>query len=149
VEKAITLPRRLGGGLTGAVALTLVNEVGHRLVSESPRLDVLGMRAIVRALRAAGREPPEGAVVPVGALIGDLIANTLFYGIALGRWRKRALGRGLVAGLGAGVAATLVGPHLGMNARTGYHWGRRLAMILFYGAGGVAAAAAACVLAPR
>jgi ABC-type cobalamin transport system permease subunit len=143
------LQRSLGAGLAGTVALTLLNELGHRVVSESPRLDVLGMRALVRALRAAGREPPEGRVVPAGALLGDLLMNSLYYGLTIGRRPRRATARGLLAGLAAGVAASALAPSFGMNARTGYHWGRRLTMVAFYTAGGLATAAALHLLARR
>ncbi len=140
----ITLSRRLGAGLAGSVAVTLINELGHRGASESPRLDVLGMRAIVRGMRAVGHEPPEGRTVPAAALAGDIVLNTLYYALSAAR-----PARPLVAGLAAGVAAALVGPSLGMNDRTGYHWGRRLAMIAFYTLGGVATAAVARRLSRR
>jgi hypothetical protein len=135
----MSLARTLGAGLGGAVVLTLVNEIGHRVASESPRLDVLGMRAVVRGLRTAGREPPQGRVVPLLALAGDLAGNALVYGAAVRAKPERGPGRGLLAGLVAGTIATLVGPRLGMNNRTGYHWGRRLAMVAFYALGGLAA----------
>jgi hypothetical protein len=140
--KKITLGRRLLAGFAGASVLTLINEIGHRVASESPRLDVLGMRAIVHGVRATGHEPPSGRVVPLAALAGDLLLNTLYYGLALGRTRRGARTRALLAGVAAGTAAAvLVGPRLGMNDRTGYHAGRRLAMAAFYTAAGAATGA--------
>jgi hypothetical protein len=144
-RKVMMLTKRLGAGLAGSVALTLINELGHRVASESPRLDVLGMRAIVRGVRATGREPPRGRAVPLAALAGDLVLNALNYGLAAGNRPARPV----VAGFLAGVAAALIGPRLGMNDRTGYHWGRRLMMVGFYTGAGVAAAAAAHRLARR
>ena len=145
----MTIPAQIGSGLVGAAAVTLINEIGHRLVSESPRLDVLGMRALVRGYQAADERPPEGPVVPMMALGGDLLANSVFYALAVGRRADRALVRGTVAGLAAGVAAALVGRKLGMNGRTGYHWGRTAALVGFYTAGGLAAAAAGILLGRR
>jgi hypothetical protein len=136
----MSIPVQLGSGLVGAAAVTLINEIGHRIASESPRLDVLGMRALVRGYRAADEAPPEGPAVPLMALGGDLVANTLYYALAVGRRADRALVRGTAAGLAAGVAAALVGRRLGLNSRTGYHWGRTLALVGFYTAGGLAAA---------
>jgi hypothetical protein len=139
VRNELTLPERAGSGLLGAATLTLVNEIGHRLMSESPRLDVLGMRALVRGYRAADEAPPRGPAIPLMALAGDLLANTVLYGLMV---RRRSVARGALLGAAAGAAAAIVGRFLGMNRRTGYHWGRELAMVGFHGAAGVAAALA-------
>ena len=140
MRNELTIPERVGSGLLGAAALTLINEIGHRVLSESPRLDVLGMRALVRGYRAADSDPPRGPAIPLMALAGDLVANTVFYSFTV---RRRSVGRGALIGAAAGAVAAVVGRFLGMNGRTGYHWGRALAMVGFYSAAGVAAALAA------
>ena len=135
----MTVSQRIGAGLAGSAALTLANEVAHRVAPEAPRLDVLGMRAIVRGMRVAGEaELPRGRTVPLLALLGDLTLNSVFYGWAVGR-RPGAWLRGALAGAGAGVCVAVLGPRLGLNETTGYHWGRKLAMVGLYALGGMAA----------
>ena len=67
--------KALGSGLVGACALTLIHETARRFVDDAPRMDVVGMRALARGLRAVDVEPP----VPLheAALVGDLAANSL------------------------------------------------------------------------
>ena len=138
----MSISQRIGAGLAGSAALTIANEVAHRVAPESPRLDVLGMRALVRGMRVAGEESlPRGRTVPLLALVGDLTLNSIFYGWAVGR-RPGAWLRGALAGAGAGIGAAVIGPRLGLNDTTGYHWGRRLAMVGLYALGGLAAALA-------
>jgi hypothetical protein len=134
----MTITQRMGAGLAGSAALTLAHEIAHRVAPESPRLDVLGMRAIVCGIRSAGDELPRGRTVPMLALLGDLALNSAFYGWAVGR-RPGAWLRGALAGVGAGIGAALIGPRFGLDETTGYHWGRRLAMVGLYALGGLAA----------
>jgi hypothetical protein len=149
MHRDMTLPQRLGAGLVGTAALTLAHEVAHRVAPESPRLDVLGMRAIARGLRAAGDENlPRGRSLPLLAYAADLALNSAFYGWAVGR-RPGAWLRGALAGLGAGLSAALIGPHFGLNRTTGYHWGRRASMVALYAFGGLAAGAATSVIVSR
>jgi hypothetical protein len=149
MHREMTLPQRLGAGLAGTAALTLAHEIAHRVAPEAPRLDVMGMRAIVRGLRAAGDENlPRGRTVPMLSWAADLALNSAFYGWAVGR-RPGAWLRGALAGLGAGLAAALLGPRFGLNETTGYHWGRRSAIVALYALGGAAAGAATRAIVSR
>jgi hypothetical protein len=149
MRSEMTISQAIGAGAGGALALTLLNEAAHRLAPEAPRLDVLGMRAVVRGLRSAGAQPPRGPLVPLLALAGDLIVNGAFYGLLVGRRRQTALVRGVLAGAGAGAAAVALAPRFGLNATTGYHWGRRTAMFGLYALSGLCAGATAYLLAGR
>ena len=136
MRKALSYLERLSSGLVGSGALTLINEIGHRVVSESPRVDVLGMRALVQGYRAAHERPPRGPAIPLMALAADLLGYSAYYGLTA----RRSVPRGALIGAAAGVVAALVGRALGLNGRQGYHVGRELAMVGFYTAAGVAAA---------
>lgn len=95
--------KALGSGLAGACALTLVHQTARKLTDKAPRADVLGMRAIAKAIRKTGRQsPPDDQLYPM-ALAGDLVSNSLYYSLVgtgggPGTWL-----RGAALGLGAGL----------------------------------------------
>src|SRR5919107_322315 len=65
-----TLMRALGGGAVGAVALTALHELTRRTVPHAPRMDVIGMRALAKTVRALGRRPARGSRLFHQTLIG-------------------------------------------------------------------------------
>src|SRR5690349_10569171 len=71
----------VGAGIAGAVALTLVHETARRVIPHAPRVDVIGVRAIARPMRAAGYEPPHYNRLHNIALAGDLAANSAYYSL--------------------------------------------------------------------
>ena len=72
----------LGGGLAGACAVTLIHETVRRIVPEAPRLDLLGMTAIEKGLRAAGKKAPGENQLFTWALAGDIVSNSLYFSLA-------------------------------------------------------------------
>jgi hypothetical protein len=134
----------LASGVVGATTLTLLHETARRVVPDAPRADVLGMRALTAALRALDTPPPRYELLHRWALVGDLIANSLYYSfVGLGSvqhaWRRGAL-LGLLAGVGAVV---LPGP-LGLGSQPTNRARPTQAMtVLWYLTGGLATAAAA------
>lgn len=112
---SVSLGHRLaaafGSGFLGAAALTLLHESLRRIVPEAPRMDLLGERAIERGMRWAGYEPPQGQTLHQVALAGDLASNTAYYSLVGLGPPERAIARGAVIGLVAGIGAvTLPGP---------------------------------------
>ena len=106
-----------GGGLAGAVAVTLIHESIRRIVPQAPRLDLLGMNAVSKGLSAVGKPSSNNKQLFALALAGDLVSNALYYSAAgIGRekslWLRSSL-MGLAAGIGA---VTLPGP-LGLEER--------------------------------
>ena len=107
----------LGGGLAGAAAVTLIHESVKRIVPAAPRMDLLGMNALSKGLKAAGLKTPNKTQLLAISLAGDIIANSLYYSLAgIGKekniwWRSAALG--LAAGIGA---VSLPGP-LGLGKK--------------------------------
>jgi hypothetical protein len=107
--------RALGPGFWGATSLTLVHEGARRVLKHPPRMDVLGMRALEKAVRWTGGKPARGWRLHRQALVADLLSNSLFYAlVAVGR-PKRPYLRGTVLGLLAGLGAVVLPPYLGLG----------------------------------
>lgn len=137
-------PFRLGAlrpGLTGALALTAIHEGVRRYVPGAPRMDVLGRRAIRRGARLLGLRPRHGGALQRQALVGDLVANSLYYSlVALGRPDRPYL-RGVLLGALAGVGSVVLPPYLGLGRRPSRAEPRTaLLTVAWYTLGGLVAA---------
>jgi hypothetical protein len=133
--------KALGSGLLGACALTLIHETARRFVDDAPRMDVVGMRAIAKTLRAASFEPP----VPLheAALVGDIVSNSLYYSLVGVGAREDALRNGALLGLAAGIGAVYLPEPLGLGRQPAKNAPATQAMTLaWYLLGGLAAGAA-------
>jgi general stress protein 26 len=105
----------LAAGLSGAVALTVAHEAGRRLLPHAPRLDRVAGRGIARLLGAAGAGRPDGFGLYLGALGGDLLANSLYYAAGFAGRPRRAWTRGLLLGTMAGLGAVTLPRRLGIQ----------------------------------
>ena len=133
--------KALGSGLVGAFALTLVHETTRRFVDDAPRMDVVGMRAITKTLRAVDINPP----VPLHetALVGELVSNSLYYGLVGLGDAEDGLRNGAALGLAAGLAAVYLPEQLGLGRQPAKNSAEtNLLTIAFYLLGGIAAGAA-------
>ena len=133
--------KALGSGLVGAFALTLVHETARRYIEDAPRMDVVGMRAITKTLRAVDVEPP----VPLheAALVGDLAANSLYYGLVSLGDPEDGLRNGAALGLAAGLAAVYLPEPLGLGRQPAKNSiETNVLTVAFYLLGGIAAGAA-------
>ncbi|MFL6255791.1 MAG: hypothetical protein ACJ74T_12330 [Pyrinomonadaceae bacterium] len=133
--------KALGSGLVGACALTLVHETARRYIDDAPRMDVVGMRAITKTLRAVDVEPP----VPLheAALVGEVVSNSLFYGLVGVGAPADGLRNGAALGLAAGLAAVYLPEPLGLGRQPAKNSTEtNLLTIAFYLLGGLAAGAA-------
>lgn len=139
--------RALASGAAGALVLTGLHEATRRVVPHAPRMDVIGERALARTMAAMGSRPPRGKILFRQTLAGELISNTLYYGVIGAGSRSRALRRGLLFGMMAGVGAVLLPPRLGLGHSPG---GKApltpLLTLALYTAGGLAAGAVARLL---
>lgn len=131
------------GGLAGAAALTLVNETVKRVDKDAPRLDLLGMNATAKLVKSTNIKTPAFAqnLFPA-ALAGDLISNTLYFGMAQADTKSKTLIRGALLGLGAGVGAVTLAKPLGVDGQPTRQPAKTNAMtIAYYVLGGLVAAA--------
>ncbi|MHC2990067.1 hypothetical protein OB13_00090 [Pontibacter sp. HJ8] len=138
--------KSLAGGLAGAIALTVTHETLRRFVSEAPRMDVLGMRAISKIMRKAGKEPPADGDLRTWAMVGDVVSNSLYYSLA--GTGKNAWLRGGLLGAGAGAGAVLLPGPLGLGSDPSNRSDSTRAMTVgIYLLGGLVAAAVGSALA--
>ena len=105
----------LGGGLAGAVALTLVHEIGRRVDKKAPRMDLLGMQALGKVLKKSHTPVPKKKNLFMLTLAGEIISNTLYYSLAAPRNKKQIITKGAVLGLAAGIGALALPEPLGLN----------------------------------
>ncbi|MEZ4552815.1 MAG: hypothetical protein AB7L91_13125 [Dehalococcoidia bacterium] len=137
--------KSLWSGMAGALALTAAHQAVNRLRGDAPRMDLLGSEVLAKLAAKAGvRVSPRGRGVRVVALVGDLLANGLFYSLA-GRTRHRWRG-GLLLGSAAGAGAVLLPGPLGLTAA--YATRTRVTSLTAFGLyflGGVVAAGASHV----
>jgi len=133
----------LASGAVGAAALTGLHQLATLLSEDSPRMDVVGRRAIVRSIRAAGGTPPPPYSLQRWALAGDLLANSAYYSlVACGR-EPRVWARAMALGVAAGVGALVLPARLGLGdpPRSG-RLPNKVMTISWYLAGALAAAGA-------
>jgi hypothetical protein len=105
----------LGGGLAGALSLTLLHEAARRVLPSAPRLDVLGMRALAKSLRALEQPVPDHNRLHTVALVGDLLSNTVYYSLVGAGEGANARRRGVLVGLAAGIGAVVLPGPLGLG----------------------------------
>ena len=139
----MSFAKALLSGFVGACTVTLIHETARRFVPDAPRMDILGMRAISKSLRAVGEQPPAGRRLHTAALVGDILSNSLYYSlVGVGRGKNvRLLGAGL--GTAAGVGGVVLPEPLGLGGdASGRSKSTQIMTVGWYLAGGLAAALA-------
>ena len=128
----------LGGGLAGAVAVTLINESVKKIIPQAPRLDLLGMNAVSKGLKFVGKAPSSEKKLFVMALVGDLVTNAIYYSAAgVGREKNLWL-RSSLLGLAAGIGAVALPGPLGLEEKhTNKSMATKLMTIGIYVAGSI------------
>ncbi len=102
------------GGLVGAAALTLLHQTVKQFDSKAPRMDLLGMMALSKMLRALGLRVPRSSSLYIITMLGDVASNALYYSLA-GAGKKGTLAKGAALGLAAGAGALLLPKPLHLN----------------------------------
>ena len=144
------MKKALGSGFIGALAVTAANQLGKRFLPQAPRLDVLGMRFASQAMRKAHvKEPPRPWLFAI-SLIGDLVSNSMFYGLVGAGRAKTAWLRGSLLGLLAGLGAVFLPGPIGLgNKPTNRTSGTSIFTVCWYLLGGLLAALAYCKSKPE
>jgi hypothetical protein len=106
-------------------------------------MDVLGMRALTRLTKAVGGPRLSEEQLREMALVGDVVANSLYYSlVAVGR-PQGAWVRGAALGLAAGIGAVVLPGPMGLGRAPSNHSVATRAMTVgWYVLGGLAAAGA-------
>lgn len=139
-----TFPNALLSGAAGAVALTTVHQVARAITPDAPRMDIVGMRALTRGLRASGHEPHDRDRLYLATLAGDLISNSAYYSLAT------TYTRGTVLGMLAGIGALLLPEPMGLGSPPkSERLPNQIMTVAWYLTGGLVAAAVAQRLARR
>ena len=136
------LPRAGVSGAVGAGTVTLLNEVGRRIVAHAPRMDVIGERALAAGMRSAGLRSPRRSALYRWSMAGDLASNMLYYGLVGVPLGKRPWLRGAVLGLAAGLGAAFLPGPIGLGRQPGARPPvTQLLTVAWYTAAGLAAGA--------
>jgi hypothetical protein len=106
-------------------------------------MDVIGERALSRSVEALGQRSPRGRRLFRATLAGELLSNTLYYGLVGAAGGSRVLRTGVLLGFAAGLGAVLLPPRLGLGHPPGEKAPLTpLLTLAWYTAGGLAAATA-------
>jgi len=109
------LSSAIGGGIAGAVVVTLLHETVRRLYTEAPRMDLLGMEAMAKTLDSSDIAVPDKKALFNITMAADLVSNSLYYSIAGIGKEKQAVVRGTLLGVAAGLGAVYLPKPLGLN----------------------------------
>lgn len=139
----------LAGGLAGAVTVTIIHEVLRKTTNYAPRLDETGKKLVNKILDKSGRAPLTEKQAYGSSLVGELLANTIYFSLAGGQM-KHAFRTGSLLGLTAGLGAVSLPEKMGLNgngAHNGSHThsnkSKKWITIGLYLAGGIVSAAVA------
>ena len=137
--------RSLVSGAVGALALTAIHDLARRHVDYAPRMDVVAMRGLDRAL--PGNYHHSRRLHRL-ALAGDLVANSLYYSVVPAATTTETWLRAAVLGTIGGVGALLLPERMGLGEPPYSRYRmNQLMTIAWYLVGGAAAAIAATLFA--
>lgn len=134
------LSSAIGGGIAGAVILTLTHETLRRLNADAPRMDLLGMEAIAKSLDKVDADIPEEDKLFKITMAGDILSNSIYYSLAGFGNEQQAIIRGVFLGLAVGIGAVYLPKPLGLNTAPGSRTLQtRLMTVALYSIGGLIA----------
>jgi hypothetical protein len=134
------LSSALGGGIAGAVVLTVIHESLRRLNANAPRMDLLGMEAIEKTLDSADLAVPERKNLFKLTMAGDLVSNSLYYSMSGFGNERHSIVRGFLLGLAAGIGAVYLPKRLGLKEEASTRTQETLLLtVALYSVGGLVA----------
>ena len=134
----------LAGGLAGTLTVASLHEALKRVTPDAPRMDLLDMALIRKGLKGLHKQVPEDDELGRWAVGGELISDTIYYGLTGMGGKKSVWLRGALLGLVAGVTAVLLPKTLGLPEEpSNKTTATQLMTIGLYVMGGLVAAATA------
>jgi len=100
-------------GLAGTACVNVLHETTRRLVPHAPRVDIVGMRAFRRLCIAMGMPVPDH--LRAATFAGDVVANSLYYGLVGAAGNDRAVVTGTLLGAAGGAGAVLLPRPMGLG----------------------------------
>ena len=127
-----------------------MHEVGRRVRPDAPRMDIVGMRALAASFAGARLEPPAEGRLHRMTLMGDLVANSLYYAAVPASTRRATWTRAALLGLAAGAGALMLPRPMGLgDPPHSRGLPNQVMTVAWYVAGALAAALAADAMRPR
>jgi hypothetical protein len=138
----------LGTGAAGALAVTSVHETARRLSRKAPRMDAYGRRGLAKIYGWFGKVPPFGKRLHRQALGGELLSNSLYYGLLALLPGRRPVVRGTVLGALAGLGGLVLPQRMRLGRWPSQAFTERKIMtVAWYAFGGLVAGLACRALA--
>jgi hypothetical protein len=140
----------LGTGAAGALAVTALHESARRLSRKAPRMDAYGRRGLAKVYRWFGKVPPFGRRLQRQALVGELLSNSLYYGLLALFPGKRPVARGAALGALAGLGGLYLPQRMNLGRWPSQAFpARKVMTVAWYAFGGLVAGAACRALLQR
>jgi len=105
----------IGGGIAGALALTLLHQILKQTDSDAPRMDLLGMQALKKGINELNQPMPDDKNLYQIALVSDIVSNAIYYSLGVAGKKKYIWPKGALAGITAGLGAVFLPKSLGLN----------------------------------
>ena len=109
--------KNLIAGFAGALALNILHESLKHKSKDMPRIDILGEKALQKALGYFGTEIDTHDNLYKATLAGDLVSNTIYYSMIGSGGGKYIWPKAIFMGLSAGVAAVKLPEPMGLNPK--------------------------------
>lgn len=141
------LTSAIGGGIAGAVTLTVLHETVRRLYADAPRMDLLGMEGVAKTLESAHAKVPGENKLFILTMAGDILSNSMYYSLAGVGNKQQSILRGALLGLAAGIGAVYLPAPLGLDtAPSSRTLQTKLMTVALYSTGGLVAGLAGKLL---
>jgi nitrate/nitrite transporter NarK len=133
-------------GLAGSTLLTGTHEITKRSNANAPRMDLLGMEALRKILKAARLGIPGQRKLFLYTMAGDLLVNGLYYASGKFISKKNAVAATIIIGVLGGIGAVVLPRALGLsNAASSRTSQTKLLTIGLYTLGGIVSAIAGTI----
>ncbi len=119
-------------GLGGAIALNVLHESLKKKDEDMPRVDLLGEEALQKTLHYFGTGIEGKDNLYKATLAGDILSNTMYYGMIGNGGKEYLFTRAIAYGLAAGVGAVTLPKPLGLDDEPVAHSNKTKALTVGY-----------------